>query len=321
MPATNVPWSPPLTRLNPWYPGQPGVPGTDNETGLRLDTNGAIFYVDPNAVGVSDARDGTNPIEPLQTVTAALTHCQAYRNDVIVVAPNAYWRWADTTVGRATPISEEVTVSVPGVRIVGLYPSSSTGVPWTPTQNSGVCITVNAMDVLIEGFAFRGNPYTNGIAILAQWDGATSYGDNLTVRHCHFYTDLDYGIQLDDSWYADIHDNYFNGVDIAHIHSLDVLGDADFAFIHDNVFMVDTGAAIDLEDTDNCSIYRNLIYGDGTGTNNFIDLTGGADNIVADNWLACTLAAGQYNTTCSDAGSGAWIRNHCIDGETGAAPL
>jgi len=311
---------PPLTRLNPWYPGQMGVPGTDTETGLRLDTNGAIFYVDPNAVGVSDQRDGTDPTEPLQTVAAALTHCQAYRNDVIVVAPSSFGPWTDTTVGRATPIAEEITVTVPGVRIVGLFPSGAMGVPWTPVQNNGICITVNAIDTLIEGFMFSGGTYTNGIAIRAQWNGTTLYGDNLTVRHCHFYTNLDYGIQLDESWYADIHDNFFDGVNVAAIHSMDVLGDGDWASIHDNVFMVDTGAAIDLEDVDNCSIYRNLIYGDGTGTNNFIDLTGGADNLVADNWLACTLAGGQYNTTCSDAASGAWIRNHCIDGETGASP-
>ena len=79
MPATNVNWPTPLTRLNPWYPGQMGVPGTDNETGLRLNSTGAIFYVDPNYPGVSDLRDGTNPTNPLQTVEAALTKCEAYR--------------------------------------------------------------------------------------------------------------------------------------------------------------------------------------------------------------------------------------------------
>ena len=45
MPSANVRWGTPLTRLNPWYPGQFGVPGTDSETGLRLDSNGTVFYV------------------------------------------------------------------------------------------------------------------------------------------------------------------------------------------------------------------------------------------------------------------------------------
>ena len=92
MPSSNVPWAPMLTRLNPWYPGQPGVPGTDSDTGLRLDSNGIILYVDPNHVDNNDGRDGTNPTAPLSTVAKALTLCRAYRNDTIVVAPNAYWQ-------------------------------------------------------------------------------------------------------------------------------------------------------------------------------------------------------------------------------------
>jgi len=30
MPGANVQWGAVLTRLNPWYPGQMGVPGTDD---------------------------------------------------------------------------------------------------------------------------------------------------------------------------------------------------------------------------------------------------------------------------------------------------
>ena len=319
MPASNVPWAPPLQRLNPWYPGQFGVPGAWTDTGLRLDTNGTIFYVDPNAVGVSDQRDGTDPTEPLQTVATALTKCEAYKNDVIVVAPNSWWTYADKSVGRVIPIYEEVTVTTPGVRIVGLFPPSSMGVPWVPVTDNGVCITVHAMDVLIEGFAFWDSTgVTAPVAIRAEWGGSV-YGENLTVRHCWFGYGLDYGIQMDWSWNNHIHDNIFQAVAVAAIQSMDVAGDPDYCIIHDNLF-INNGDAIDLEDTDYCAIYRNAIYGDDGGTDNFIDLTGGIGNLVYDNWLGCTLAAGQYNATCSDATSGMWIRNHCVDGETGAAP-
>jgi hypothetical protein len=319
MPSSNVPWAPPLTRLNPWMPGQFGVPGAWTETGLRLDTNGTVFYVDPNAVGVSDGRDGTDPTEPLRTVATALTKCTAYANDVIVVAPNSAWEHGDQAVGRATPVREEVTVSVPGVRIVGLAPSSSQGVVWEPVTASGTMITVNAMDVLVEGFCFHDDTLGlgNATAITAAWN-APPYGDNLTVRHCFFGDDLDYGITLDFSYYAHIHDNYFDTIQVAAIHSLDVEGDPDYARIHDNQFLNCT-AAIDLEDSGGCAIYRNLIYGSAVGTNNFIDLTGGASNIVADNWLACTIA--QYDVTCSDATSGAWINNHCTNGDPAAPPV
>jgi hypothetical protein len=316
--ASNVPWSAPLTRLRPWYPGQYGVPGAEHTRGLRLDTNGIVLWVDPNHTDANDNRDGTEPTSPLATVDAALSRCRAYRGDVIVVAPNSQWTYADTSVGRATAIVEEIIIDVPGVRLIGLFPSSSLGVPWSPVADNGTCITVHAMDVLIEGFCFwNAENVNNPIAIMAEWT-APNYGDNLTVRHCYFAEDLDYGIQLDFAWWCHIHDNVFDGLQVAAIHSLDVEGDPDYSLIHDNLFM-GCVVAINLEDSGNCMIYRNAIYGDATGTNNFIDLTGGADNIVFDNWLACTTGA-QYNTTCSDATSGAWVNNHCIDADTGAAP-
>jgi hypothetical protein len=283
-----------------------------------MDPSGTVFYVDPNAVGVSDLRDGTNPTDPLQTVATALTKCTAYANDVIVVAPNSAWEHGNQAVGRATPVREEVTVSVPGVKIIGLAPSSSLGVVWEPVTASGVMITVNAMDTLIEGFCFHDDTLGlgNATAITAAWD-APPYGDNLTVRNCFFGEDLDYGITLDFSYYVDIHSNYFDNVQIAAIHNLSVEGDPDYARIYDNQFM-DCTAAINLPTTGACAIYRNLIYGSAVGANNFINLTGGANNIVADNYFSCTIA--QYDTTCSDAGSGAWLHNHCSNGIPAAPP-
>jgi hypothetical protein len=68
-----------------------------------------------------------------------------------------------------------------------------------------------------------------------------------------------------------------------------------------------------------CMIHDNIISGNPAGTNNMINLTNGNNNVVSGNWLSCTVA--QYDTTCSDAASGSWIRNHCIDNETAAAPI
>jgi len=301
-------------------PGQFGVPGTDNTTGLRLDTNGAIFYVDPNAVGVSDARDGTDPTCPLQTVATALTKCRPYMNDTIVVAPNSNWIHAATAAPRTTAVREEVVITVPGIRIVGLFPSSSTGVPWYPVTVNGNIITVRAMDVLIEGFVFDDPSVLTGVtAILSEWTGKAAYtGDNLTVRHCYFGDSLAYGIRMAFTYYSHIHGNFFDGVDVAAIFNVGAPGDSDYGHIHDNLFLNNI-AAIDLKDTNVCFIHDNYIYGDGTGTDNFIDMTGGAGNLVASNYLACTIA--QYDVTCSDAGSGAWVNNHCMNGDATANPL
>jgi len=294
------------------------VPGTDNDTGLRLDSNGIILYVDPNHVDNNDNRDGTDPTAPLTTVAKALTLCRAYRNDTIVVAPSSRWVHDDVTVGRATAVAEEVVVTVPGVRIVGLHPSSSLGVNWQPLTTSGVCITVQAMNVLIEGFCFWTRTVVTPVAIKSEWTGAGEYyGDNLTVRNCYFDTGLDYGIQMDFTYYANIHHNRFDGALTAAIHNLNVTGDPDYAMIHDNMFNSNT-AAINLLDSSHCFIYNNLIYGDETGASNMINLTGGGGNLVAHNVLSCSKL--QYLTTCSDNGSGAWVQNYCIDGPTVANP-
>jgi len=317
MPSANVSWPPILVRQKPWYPGLPGVPGTDNTRGQRLGTNGVVFYVDPNAAGVSDLRDGTDPEGPLATVTKALTLCRAYQNDTIIVAPSSYWTHANTAAGRPLPVREEVTVSTPGVRIVGLMPSGVMGVPWLVTQNGGVAITVNATSVLIEGFNFWEDVYTTPTAISAFWN-SPPYGDNMVVRNCFFGDGLDYGIRLDFAYNTYIYDNTFQEIAVAAINSNDLVNDPDYTFIYNNRFNYNA-AAIDLEDVSRCMIYNNMINGDGAGTNNFIDLTGGANNFVANNYLACTIP--QYDVTCSDAGSGAWIGNYCTNGPTAAPPV
>ena len=179
MPSADVMYPMPLQRLNPWYPGQIGVPGAWTDTGERMHCTGTVFYVDSNHVDTNDQRDGTDPTAPLETVATALTKCQAYRGDVIAIMANDAWQYGGTS-DYNTIVSESVTVDVPGVRIVGVSQSSALGVYWQPATVGGTCISVEAIDVLIEGIAFLGD--TGGTGIHAVWttDGE---GDNLTVRH------------------------------------------------------------------------------------------------------------------------------------------
>lgn len=344
MRSANVVWSPPLTRLLPFYPGQMGVPGSDNKLGLRLDATGSVFYVDPNHPDANANADGTNPNQPLSTVAAALLKCTDYNNDVIVVSSNADWTYGDTSVDYATPVQEAVTVNVAGVRIIGLAPSGSLGVPWIPTDDDAVCITVNAMDVLIEGFNFwDGGSHTGNTAILAQWNSPTLYGENLTVRNCYFYS-LSYGVVLDYAWNCAIEGCKFDSCDPQAIHNRSTYGDVAHLMVRDCEFQ-NCASAINLPDSDSniiehCRfmdntlgitmgvtasdniVHSNVIMGTAAGTNNFINLSGGAGvlNIVSDNWLGCTIA--QYDTTCSPGGGGtdAWVGNHLIDGNSTANP-
>lgn len=339
MPATNVNWPVPLTRFQTLFPGQFGVPGTDAETGLRLNSEGCIFWVDPNHVDANDGRDGTNPTAPLRTVAAALTKCEAYRGDVIAVMHNGFWTYGDPSESHIAPISEAVTVNVPGVRIVGVG-AGSLGVPWCPPANSTNCITINELDVTVEGFCFwESQGYTTVSAIAATWSGVAEWGENFTVRHCYFYNFDDYGLNLDYTYNCFIEDCSFLNIGTAAIYNNGTNGDPDYLVIRNCLFTGNT-ADIDLGDTNNTliegnrffdvtlaitldggsnnQILNNCIQGDPTGANNMINTTGGGANIVGGNYLSCLLA--QYLTTCSGAASDHWGGNHCADGDTVAIP-
>lgn len=329
MPAGSVRWPVPLIRQNPWFPGQVGgVPGVSTETGLRTHVTGTIFYVDPNATGVSDARDGTDPNEPLQTVAAAIALCQDYRGDVIAVMMNGAWQYS-ANVNYATAIQEEVTLDVAGVRLIGVS-YSGTGVVWEPVTaaGAGTCITVTAPDSVIEGFAFQGsNP--GGRAIYLNWDGPP-YGENCIVRHCMFDDDIDVGIEMEFSWFNHIYDNTFQACDTYGIYAGAGGNGCAFCHIYNNFFfdVRGTSAMALLGGSDNNNIYENWIYNadaenGALATNEGINLTGGADNMVHRNVFSCLLpgpGAGDWNDFCTASGTDSWNQNYLLNGPNTTNP-
>lgn len=334
MPSANVRWPGPLIRLPPWMPGQTGgVEGTGNETGLRLHTTGTIFWVDPNYPGVWDAagnavnRDGTEPTSPCATIALALSKCQPYRGDVVAVMANGFW--TDAPKGAANyplPITETVEVTVHGVRIVGVFPSSPLGVPWRGVAAGDTILTISAMDVLVEGFCFMGGAgdgLGNCNAIYSDWDSPTLWGDCLTVRDCFFDQDVLIGVQLDFVYNADIHHNSFQYCTTAGIYS-DGAPALDGCHFHHNLFMrVGEGAtgAISVVNATHCKIDQNQIFNalaqaGAAATDEGIDTSGGGFNLVHHNVLSCDLgvAAGNYGDFCNSAGTDAWIQNQLMDG-------
>jgi len=155
----------------------------------------------------------------------------------------------------------------------------------------------------------------------------------------NFFYGLAYGIQADYSWNNFIEHNNFQGISTAAIHNPSVYGEPDYLTIRNNMF-VSNAADINLPDTDDCliednrfmdvtaaivitagdqnTIHGNTIQGDPTGTNNYVNLTGGASNLVSQNVLACTIA--QYDVVASDATSGSWVGNLCTNGTATAPP-
>lgn len=330
MPATRGRPIWPLTRFNTLFPGQFGVSGTANETGLRNSSEGIVVYVDPNYPGTSDLRDGTDPNAPLTSVAMALTKCQDFRGDIIIVAPNDAWVHGPLDTTQNTAIRESVTVTVHGVSIIGAAASSVVGVGWGPALDDGTCITVHALDVLIEGFAFSGQlgTLTGADGIYVEWDGADLWGDNCTIQHCTFDDTIDTAIQLEFSWFSNVIDCYFDQCDEYGVF-VDTAGSgaANLQILDCTFFNIGTGA-LTLEDTDTsvvqgCKIYNDNAEAGNAAANEGIDTTGGSDNMVCGNYLSCLLPGpgnGDFNDLNSASATDAWIQNFCLNGPSTTNP-
>jgi len=320
----------PLTRMNTLNPGQFGVPGTDEDTGLRMHPTGRVLYVDPNYPGASDARDGTNPTAPMLTVAAALGQCRDWHGDTVMVSTNSMWLYAEGGGGVAgatytTPIREEITVNVNGVRIVGAS-RGPTGVMWNPISNAGLCIDVTAMDVIIEGFTFDDGPYAGCNGISAEWNPPL-YGENLTVRHCYFTSAVDVAIQLEYSWNASIHDNVFQNCTYGIWDDPAVVNGIAYCRIHDNWFMNVTDGAIIVRGAEDNEIFRNRVFNaaaiaGAACTDEGFDTTNGARNKVFENHFSCLMpvGVGDINDLCTGSGTDSWTGNYCTNGLIIAEP-
>jgi hypothetical protein len=336
MSVADVNFHVPLIRLNPWYPGQFGVEGAWTDTGLRAHCTGTIFYVDPNYPGVSDQRDGTDPTAPLNTIEAAIARCESFRGDIIAVMHNSAWQYSPQTPYGNT-IQESVTIDKHGIRIVGLA-NGTLGVPWQPAANDGYCITNNAIDVTIEGFLFQSGDVTGGCGILTQWDGAATYGENMTVRHCSFLDDLDIALHFDYTWYCHVHHCNFWEVDEYAFYS-DSGGGAptqdppDYIEINNNVFHnIVGGAAIWLPGLTGGYIHDNQLYhedaaGAVLATNEgFVTNDGtvtGDENMVVRNAFSCqntAVANGDYGDLNNGSVGDCWSHSYCMNGLAYAVP-
>jgi hypothetical protein len=321
----------PLIRLNALFPGQMGVEGAWTDTGLRTHSTGTVFYVSPNHPGASDLRDGTDPTDPLLTIQTAVTRCESYRGDIIAVMPHGEWRWSPGTP-YPTGIRENVTLNKHGVRLIGLS-SASIGIPWYVPTDGGTALTVTGIDCIVEGFCFVGytpGALNTGRAIFGNY----AYCDNLTVRHCHFDHTLEIGIQLDDVWYARIHDNFFEGVQDYGIYADPAGASPQWNEIDHNSFnQVGVGAgiagtgAIFIPGADDCRIHHNSVYNSGAQGAALATLEGivtndgagvvGLRNLVWENVFSCQNTAavnGDYGDLNNGSPTDAWSHSLCMNG-------
>ena len=327
MPSANVNLPPAVTRFNTLFPGLFGVSGASNSEGLRMDTLGKIIYVDPNYPGASATPDGTNSDCPVSTITAALAQCTDWQNDTIMVMMNDGWTYGPGS-SRTTVINESVVCTKHGVRIVGVCPSGALGPIWRPAAAGEAALTIYGMDVLVEGFNFDGwqGVGAGGSGVYVEWDGVTLFGENTTVSNCFFGEAIDIGIQFEFAWNCAVHHNIFQDTGAQAIY-VDTGGSgAAYLHIYENWFQ-DCVAAMILEDTDDSNVHDNRIYnanaqGGGAATDEGIVTTGGARNLISNNWFSCALpvGAGDWDDLNTGAATDAWVGNWCMNGMAVTTP-
>jgi len=317
--------------------GQEQVWGFGLETAIdnivHLAPGARVFFVDPNNAQATDAGNaGRDPTVPLATVDAAVTLCRDHMGDTIVVGANDAWQYSPGNRGTIIHESLVIPATKGGIRIVGAAPTPM-GVCWEADNAGEACITVYAVDVLIEGFCFTGNISHGCDGIYAEWDGATLYGENLTVRNCVFDDAIDTAIQLEYSWYCQIYGCYFEECDEYGIYVDPAGSGIAFCQIHDNILRDCTLGNLYLRDADQCEIYRNQVWNSlaqsaAAATDLGITTEDGRENFVHHNVLSCVLPAGapgDYDDYCtaSTAGGGAddaWIENYCMNGPSVTNP-
>jgi len=182
----------PLTRLPIFYPGQLGVPGSDNELGLRNISRGKIIYADSGHGNANDANDGTNPDAPKLTVQGAVNAVSSW--DVIIVR----------AMGVESVVTPTYADDVQYVRIVG-QPAPGLRTPYWEGAAGLPCLQLNAPGWTVKGFRF--GPDNGGSGVQLPMVGAPLADANAipvftTIEDCYFYGANDgagdglYGVDL-----------------------------------------------------------------------------------------------------------------------------
>ena len=308
----------PLIRAYPLYPGQMGVPGSDVSMGLRANPNGIVLYVDANHPNATATADGTDPNNPITTITAAMTKLAAFHalseiqaeGSVIVIAPGTY----------TDSIALDQATYPNDCSIIGCG-NSKFDVIWVPAAGDALSLDVSGW--LIDGIHFQ--PAADGAGVKLTWN-AGSGAEDTVIQNCFFDgrwgTGL-YGIEFEGApANCTIQNNRFAEFDAASpciIANGSATADPYQTHILDNTFQecaeyitVTVGSGY------NASIIAGNHFVNATGalaaTTTFIDLgtMGTGYNQVVGNYFDGDYSnAGGY--TAEGTGNDNWVGNFAFD--------
>jgi len=259
----------PLIRLQPWYPGQMGVDGSDTPRGLRSQSSGIVLFVDNGHPNANTVNDGTDPENPVSTIAAAMARLVVWHaltstpaeGSTIVISPGTYTD--NITIANAT-YPEDCT-------IIGAS-SNKFGVIWNPA--SGDALTIDQGGWVVDGIHFQ--PAADGAGVKLTWD-AGSGGEDAVIQNCFF----------DGLWGTGLYGIEFEGAP------------ANVTIQNCRFAEFDTAqTAIVVTDTSTASVYQAHILG-----NTFQECVEYIDVVGAIGFNACVIAGNYFCRATGDLGA------------------
>lgn len=313
----------PQIRLQPWYPGQMGVSGSDVPRGIRWSPTSIVLYVDENHPGASADADGTDPENPLTTIALAITRLIAF-----ATSTSSSLEGSVIVVGAGATIAESVTIPPTApANCMLLGAGTARNAPhWTAATAAGTALTMQQEGWVVDGFQFDAGE--GGTAITMQWVPGSGYVANrCVISNNHFngaWAGL-YGINLSgapyDAWIIGNEFREYRRTDTtAHaiITTDSSEANAYMCVIKDNIFWENENHIGSTGDNKsfNLSLFQGNMFHDGRliAATRMLDLRGGSqgDNIVVGNYFC-----GDYSNTggyYANAGRpGNWVGNFAED--------
>jgi hypothetical protein len=313
----------PQVRNAPFFPGQPGVSGSDVQRGLRWEPAGIVLYVDENHPNATATADGTNPEYPLTTITLAISRLTTFAAAMAISLEGSV-----IVVGNEATIDETVIIPPTAPKNCTLLGAggSRNGPTWAAATAAGTALTIRQEGWVVEGFHFVTG--AAGTAITLQWLPGSSYiGYRGVIRNNHFdgaWAGL-YGIDFSgapyDVWiYGNEFREYRTGE--ANAAAITVTDSAEanpyMCVIRDNVFWENENHIVSLGGARgfNNSIFQGNVFNEGVliAATLILDLRGGSrgENIVTGN-----IFPGDYSNTggyyANAANPGNWNGNLAED--------
>jgi hypothetical protein len=309
--------------MQPWYPGQFGVNGSDVQRGLRWEPQGIVLYVDENHSNTSAAADGTDPENPLNSIQTAVNRLVSFATSMSTTLEGSV-----IVVASEATIAESVIVNPTApqnCKILGMAQGIDAPT-WTAATAAGTALTLRQAGWTVEGFRFVQG--AAGTAVRLEWVPASGYVANrTTLRNNYFdgaWAGL-YGINLVGAPYdVRILNNEFReyrrGTATAHaIITTDASeANAYMCVIQNNLFWENENHVGSLNNDRgfNLSLFQGNVFHPGVLINatRMLDLRGGTrgENIVVGNVFGGDYSnAGGYWDNAANPGN--WVGNFVED--------